>query len=916
MGEYVETPLGSVVESSITGIRHEATSSTAAAERNLTDVLAGIVGVERVSADSNFFEDLGADSMVMAQFCARVRKRPELPDISMKDVYEHPTIRELVKALAAPAPAPVEEELAEVLAGVVGVERVSAESNFFEDLGADSMVMARFCAKVRKREDLPAVSMQDIYAHPTIRSLAVALAAPSAPSPLESLPTAELAEVRPVGTFGYVMCGVAQFLVLVGYAYLAAYILERGYAWLSTASSLLDIYLRSALLGAIGFLGLSILPIVAKWVLIGRWKPQRIRVWSPAYLRFWIVKTLTRANPFLLVAGGRSRTSASSPLYVLYLRALGANVGRGVTILSRNLPVCTDLLTIGDGTVIRKDSFFNCYRAEAGVIHTGSVTLGKDVFVGESTVIDIGTSMGDGAQLGHTSSLHTGQAVPGGERWHGSPAQRTEVDYRTVDPVGCTSLRRGVYAGLQLLGVLFVGLPLLVGGVAMLLLEFPNLATLLDSGPLAFTSTVFYVDALIGSAVLFFGSLFVGLLVVVTVPRLLNLVVRPGKVYPLYGLHYWVHHTISRLTNVRLFTVLYGDSSYIVNYLSRVGHDLSEVEQTGSNFGLDVRHESPYLSTVGSGTMVADGLSIMNADFSSSSFRVSPASIGAHNFLGNKIAYPAQGRTGDNCLLATKVMVPLDGRIREGVGLLGSPSFEIPRTVRRDTGFDLASRAELHRRLAAKNRHNIVTIGLFLLAGWVYFLGVVLIGMAGVDLFDGFGAAAIAAGSLLIIVWTVLYFVLVARVVTPLVALRPQGCSIYDIAFWRHERFWKMSVLAHFQIFNGTPFKSMTWRLLGLRLGKRLFDDGCDFVEKTPVTVGDDVTLNIGTVIQCHSQEDGAFKSDRITIGSGCTLGVGAFVHYGTTMGDGAVLEPDSFLMKGEEVPPHERWGGNPARKI
>ncbi len=42
------------------------------------------------------------------------------------------------------------------------------------------------------------------------------------------------------------------------------------------------------------------------------------------------------------------------------------------------------------------------------------------------------------------------------------------------------------------------------------------------------------------------------------------------------------------------------------------------------------------------------------------------------------------------------------------------------------------------------------------------------------------------------------------------------------------------------------------------------------------VTIGDDVTLNAGTVIQCHSQEDYAFKSDRITIGSGCTVGVGA----------------------------------------
>jgi acetyltransferase-like isoleucine patch superfamily enzyme len=33
-------------------------------------------------------------------------------------------------------------------------------------------------------------------------------------------------------------------------------------------------------------------------------------------------------------------------------------------------------------------------------------------------------------------------------------------------------------------------------------------------------------------------------------------------------------------------------------------------------------------------------------------------------------------------------------------------------------------------------------------------------------------------------------------------------------------------------------------------------------------------------------------------------------------MGDGAVLAADSFLMKGEEVPPDARWGGNPAREM
>ena len=39
-------------------------------------------------------------------------------------------------------------------------------------------------------------------------------------------------------------------------------------------------------------------------------------------------------------------------------------------------------------------------------------------------------------------------------------------------------------------------------------------------------------------------------------------------------------------------------------------------------------------------------------------------------------------------------------------------------------------------------------------------------------------------------------------------------------------------------------------------------------------------------------------------------------VHYGVTMGDGAVLAADSFLMKGEQIPAHESWGGNPARPM
>jgi non-ribosomal peptide synthetase-like protein len=181
----------------------------------------------------------------------------------------------------------------------------------------------------------------------------------------------------------------------------------------------------------------------------------------------------------------------------------------------------------------------------------------------------------------------------------------------------------------------------------------------------------------------------------------------------------------------------------------------------------------------------------------------------------------------------------------------------------------------------------------------------------GLDLYDSIGAIAIALAGVLILVLRVVHFCLIERLSTMFRDLEPKEVSIYDPYFWWHERFWKLSWQP--LILDGTPFKNLTWRLQGVKLGKRVFDDGCAIVEKTLVTIGDHCTLNVRSIVQAHSQESGAFKSDRIAIGSGCTLGIASLVHYGATMGDGTVLAPDSFLMKGEEVPARARWAGNPA---
>ena len=68
--------------------------------------------------------------------------------------------------------------------------------------------------------------------------------------------------------------------------------------------------------------------------------------------------------------------------------------------------------------------------------------------------------------------------------------------------------------------------------------------------------------------------------------------------------------------------------------------------------------------------------------------------------------------------------------------------------------------------------------------------------------------------------------------------------------------------------------------------------------------------------IQGHSLEEGVFKSDYIVVGNGCSLGTGAFIHYGVQIGDNVVIDPDSFLMKGEVPDAGTIWRGNPAKAI
>jgi hypothetical protein len=95
--------------------------------------------------------------------------------------------------------------------------------------------------------------------------------------------------------------------------------------------------------------------------------------------------------------------------------------------------------------------------------------------------------------------------------------------------------------------------------------------------------------------------------------------------------------------HIKFYLELLGDSSYVTSYLRALGYRLPDLEQTGSNFGADLQHETPFLVGIGRGTMIADGATLIDADYTSTSFRLTPLTIGPPRLPRKRGRLPRRG---------------------------------------------------------------------------------------------------------------------------------------------------------------------------------------------------------------------------------------------------------------------------------
>lgn len=111
-----------------------------------------------------------------------------------------------------------------------------------------------------------------------------------------------------------------------------------------------------------------------------------------------------------------------TPFIVVFHRLMGMRIGRRVQI---NTAVISDsnLIEIGDDTVIGGDVTLVAHAAERGNLVTGRVKIGSNVTVGLMAMIMPGVEIGDGAVIAANAFLPKDTKVGPGEVWAGIPAR-------------------------------------------------------------------------------------------------------------------------------------------------------------------------------------------------------------------------------------------------------------------------------------------------------------------------------------------------------------------------------------------------------------------------------------------------------------------------------------------------------------
>jgi len=775
-------------------------------------------------------------------------------------------------------------------------QSVSIDDNFFIDLGGHSLFASLIISTMRKIPELATVSVQDIYTFPTIEKLSAHIDEVNAISAKEIPEQAKEIPYIRVSTLKYMSVASIQALVIMlFYALGSALLVTPFFIWdLFPNLTLAEIflYLTPLALALVPvWIGFSIL---AKWILIGRFKPGRYPLWGWYYLRLWIVGKLI--SPMVLFNG--------TPFLNWYCRRMGAKIGKGVHLDTTAISAF-DLLSIGDYSSISRSVDLSCYTVECDQFIMDHIRIGKNCFVGDRVVISENSTMEDNASLGELSLLPNGKKIPAYEYWAGSPAAyigKTEASIEALEKH--KALPFVLYLFLQLGAILFVStLPMLftIGltlGFYHAYLHLGLISCLLAVIPVAALSTI-------------------GFCLLTALIKWMLLGKTKEEEFSIYSVRYIKQWIVDSF----LHMVLAGSKSiyatiYTSTWLRLMGARIGATAEIST-----VNEISPDLLELGDKSFLADFVTIQSAEVRNGIKRLRKIKIGDRTFIGNSALLCGGAHIGNDNLIGVLSTPPKNNTPDRfhGTSWLGSPCMFLPKRQESQKFPDKYTFAP--------------SLGLYCIRGLIEFFKITLpiaIPSALTILFYYLVYAHVVEygilGTLLYAFLITIPMLLSLPLITYLFKIvligkyTPCNKPLWSVYVWKDEfinSLCESMVYPLFvSLFTGTPFIAWFFRLMGTKIGKRVYMATTEITEFDLVTVGDNVSLNQTCVLQTHLFEDRVMKMSYLKIEDNCIVGTLSVVLYDTLMEEGSYIDALSLVMKGESIPGKTKWAGSPAQFV
>ncbi|WP_433307466.1 Pls/PosA family non-ribosomal peptide synthetase [Actinoplanes sp. CA-030573] len=154
----------------------------------------------------------------------------------------------------------------------------------------------------------------------------------------------------------------------------------------------------------------------AKWLLVGRFRVTDHALWTSFVWRNELADTFVE----VLAAPWLFRFATGTPLLSMWLRTLGAKIGRGAWLETFWLPEY-DLVRLGPGATVNRGCVVQTHLFHDRIMSMDEVTLGAGATLGPHGIVLPGASIGARTTVGPGSLITRGDAVPADSRWLGNP---------------------------------------------------------------------------------------------------------------------------------------------------------------------------------------------------------------------------------------------------------------------------------------------------------------------------------------------------------------------------------------------------------------------------------------------------------------------------------------------------------------